>query len=205
MSKIGFDISQTGKNKAGCGYFAYSLIQAIAKIDKENFYTLYKTFGNSFWDNQADKIHCVQQDNFTESPLHSSYEEAKSFWKSEPMSSGSKLQAVDIIHSNNFFCPAQKFIQKKFIFTLHDLSFLEYPEFTTEENRLICFTGVFNASMNADFIVSVSEYSRKHFLKIFPYFPQNKIQTVHEGSRFKKIDVYFMHMPSLKLKGQHSL
>jgi len=26
--KIGFDISQTGQNKAGCGYFADSLILA---------------------------------------------------------------------------------------------------------------------------------------------------------------------------------
>ena len=34
--RIGFDISQTGNGKAGCGYFADSITQQLAKLDSEN-------------------------------------------------------------------------------------------------------------------------------------------------------------------------
>ena len=48
--RIGFDVSQTGNNKAGCGYLAYSLGQTLAKIDMQNEYLMYPTFGNFFFD-----------------------------------------------------------------------------------------------------------------------------------------------------------
>lgn len=48
--RIGFDISQTGNGKAGCGYFADGIIQQLARTDLENEYILYPTFGNFFWD-----------------------------------------------------------------------------------------------------------------------------------------------------------
>jgi hypothetical protein len=38
--RIGFDVSQTGAGKAGCGFFADSLVQALAAVDTENEYVL---------------------------------------------------------------------------------------------------------------------------------------------------------------------
>jgi hypothetical protein len=32
IDAVAYDITQTGKDKAGCGYFAYSLIRALAEI-----------------------------------------------------------------------------------------------------------------------------------------------------------------------------
>ena len=52
--KIGFDISQTGNKKAGCGYFADSLIQALVPRYTENEYILYPHFGTSFWDPKGE-------------------------------------------------------------------------------------------------------------------------------------------------------
>ena len=34
--KVGFDVSQTGKTKAGCGYFAYSLIETLRRRQDGN-------------------------------------------------------------------------------------------------------------------------------------------------------------------------
>jgi len=53
--KIGFDISQTGNNKAGCGFFADALIQELMDLDAENEYILYPRFGTTFWDPEADQ------------------------------------------------------------------------------------------------------------------------------------------------------
>ena len=48
--KIGFDVSQTGSGKAGCGFFADSLIRQLTASDETNEYLLYPTFGGHFWD-----------------------------------------------------------------------------------------------------------------------------------------------------------
>ena len=58
--RIGFDVSQTGGGKAGCGYFADSMILQLAQIDDENEYILYPTFGDFFrnpdWQRSTRKI-----------------------------------------------------------------------------------------------------------------------------------------------------
>jgi glycosyltransferase involved in cell wall biosynthesis len=185
--RIGFDISQTGSTKAGCGYFADSLIKELAKIDSGNQYVLYKTFGDSFWDPCANDISGIHQANFKFGLKHSSLEAAQNFWQNLTDDYGKQLGQPDIIHSNNFFCPERKIEHAKFIFTLYDLSFLEHPESTTERNRLTCFNGVFNASLNADFIIAISNYSRRHFLATFPHYSADKIQVVYPASRFTKI------------------
>jgi glycosyltransferase involved in cell wall biosynthesis len=70
------------------------------------------------------------------------------------------------------------------VYTLHDLAFAEHPEWTTEANWLTCFNGVFDASLHANHIVAVSNYTRQQFLATFPYFPEERISVVHEASRF---------------------
>lgn len=185
--KIGFDVSQTGQSKAGCGYFADSLISHLSAIDQANEYLLYKTFGDSFWDSQLSEVRDIKQTNFKTGLKHSSYQTAKSFWQNLSDSDAIQLGQPDIIHANNFFCPQSKISNIKLVYTLYDLSFLEYPDSTTETNRITCFNGVFNASLNADFIIAISEYSRQHFLNTFPHYPADKIKVVYPASRFLTI------------------
>ena len=183
--KIGFDISQTGSEKAGCGFFAESLIWHLAEIDRENEYILYPTFGNHYLDPHWASSTCrIDQANFKRAPGQKTREAARDFWSNPPDSLEKRLGSPDIIHSNNFFCPTG-LRKTRLVYTLHDLSFLVHPEWTTEENRTACFEGVFNASIFADFIIAVSNYSRSHFLETFPHYPIDRIRTVYEASRFK--------------------
>jgi glycosyltransferase involved in cell wall biosynthesis len=184
--KIGFDISQTGSEKAGCGFFADSLIRHLAEIDRENEYILYPTFGNHYLDPHWNSRTCrLDQPNFRRSPGHKTLRAARDFWNTPPDSMEKYLGSPDIIHTNNFFCP--RGLQKaRLVYTLYDLSFLAHPEWTTEENRIACFEGVFNASIFADFIIAISDYSRNHFLRTFPHYPADRIRTVHPASRFRR-------------------
>jgi glycosyltransferase involved in cell wall biosynthesis len=185
--KIGFDVSQTGKLKAGCGYFADTLIRSLAEIDRENEYILYPTFGDLYWDPDWPSGVCqILRPRFQFWPGHKSLEEAKYFWNHPPADFETRMGAPDLIHSNNFFCPTG-LKNARLVYTLYDLSFLAQPEWTTEENRIGCFKGVFNASLYADLIVSISHYSRDHFLKVFPHYPPNRIAVVHPASRFSGI------------------
>lgn len=183
MVRIGFDISQTGNSKAGCGFFSENLILNLAKYSTENQYILYPTFGDHFWDQNYNNTCRIYQSNFSYGLKHSSLNQAKFFWEHFSDESEKKLGTIDIVHANNFFCPPNM-MQAKLIYTLYDLSFIEHPEYSTEHNRIACFDGIFKASLHADLIIAISHFSREHFLKTFPHYPADKIVVVHPASRF---------------------
>jgi glycosyltransferase involved in cell wall biosynthesis len=182
--KIGFDISQTGNSKAGCGYIAYSLIRAFAGIEYPNEYLQYPTFGDFYFDYEWKKsIEFVRKNNFIRGLSHDQFEDVKNFWNHPPANFEEQLGSPDIIHSNNFFCP--KGLKKaRLVYTLYDLNFITNPDTTTEANRIGCFMGVFRASLYADHIVSISNYTRDHFLSVFPHYPREKISVIPLASRF---------------------
>jgi glycosyltransferase involved in cell wall biosynthesis len=182
--RIGFDTSQTGKAKAGCGWLADSLIRHLAVIDTRNEYVLYPTFGDVFWDVEgpASTIH-IDRPNFRRGLFHATLGEAQAFWRTPPADLETQMGAPDIVHANNFFCP-RGLDNSRLVYTLYDLIFLDHPESTTEANRIACFTGVFGASLRADFIVAISHYSRNHFLETFPHYPPDRIHVAHPASRF---------------------
>ncbi|MDR3476677.1 MAG: glycosyltransferase family 1 protein [Gammaproteobacteria bacterium] len=181
--KIGFDISQTGNSKAGCGFFADNLISHLAEWDKKNQYTLYQTFGDHFWDSEYRQTYAAKTPNFHYGLHHKNAVAAKKFWQAPPANYEAALGNVDILHANNFFCPP-KLRNGKLIYTLYDLSFMEYPDCSTEHNRIACYDGIFKASLTADYIVAISEYTRQHFLTLFPHFPKDRISVVYPASRF---------------------
>ena len=184
--KIGFDISQTGSNKAGCGYFADSLIQTLTGLDSVNDYILYPHFGTSFWDPEGEQTtRRIDLPNVSRKRIGRDFRASMRFWSKLPQDAEERLGNPDIIHSNNYTCPLG-LRQTKVVYTLYDLGFLEYPELTTEENRCKCFEGVFGASIFADFVIPISFSSRNKFLEIFPHYPVERIQTVYLGSRFSE-------------------
>lgn len=187
--KVGFDISQTGPEKAGCGYLTDSLIRNMEKVDRQNNYLLYPTFGDFFWDNHwsADTFQPTAP-NFKRHRGHVSFDDAQAFWKSPPLNLETWLGNPDIVHANNYFCP-DGIQNARLVYTLYDLSFVEAPEWTTEANRLGCFAGVFRASLYADMILAISDYTRHHFLETFPHYPPERVKTIYVASRFNNVSI----------------
>jgi len=179
---VGFDVSQTGERKAGCGYVADGLIRELVKIDPGTHYLLYPTFGDGVWDPRwATSTVRLRQPNVRRASGQRVFSELRRFWRSD--ASDEKLGNPDIVHANNFFCP-MGLRRARLVYTLHDLGFLLHPEWTTEPNRVTCFRGVFSASVCADHIVCVSESTRAHFLASFPHYPVERTSVVHPASRF---------------------
>ena len=116
---IGFDISQTGRTKEGCGYFADSLIRQLAISDSENEYCLYRTFGDSYWDPNFDETCEINLPNFRYGLRHNTIEEARCFWQKPPAEIEKQLGFPNIIHANNFFCPI-KMDEARIVYTLYD-------------------------------------------------------------------------------------
>ena len=182
--RIGFDISQTGSNKAGCGYFADSLILALSDLDTENEYILYPHFGTTFWDPNTERnTRKIDRPNISGKRIGRDFESAFSFWENLPSDAEERLGNPDVIHANNYSCPSG-FKKARVVYTLYDLSFFDYPDLTTEENRSKCFEGVFSAAVSADFILSISEYSLNRFFETYPHYPKERTGVAHLGSRF---------------------
>lgn len=184
--RIVYDITQTGKDKAGCGYFAYSLIRSLAEIDSQNEYILINSFGGNYWDGAASPKACgIHRANFKHGLRHADHTAARIFWHSSHQDLDAVLGNPDIVHSNNFFCPTE-LRHARLIYTLYDLSFIDHPGWTTSANRIVCFDGVYNASLYADTILAISEYSRSHFLRTFPHYPPERVHVVYPASRFTR-------------------
>jgi glycosyltransferase involved in cell wall biosynthesis len=181
--KIAFDISQTGKSKAGYGWFAYSLAHELAQRPESCEMTFLRTFGLSWWDS-ANMDLTIPTDG-AEAHYRAGFalqEEATRFWAQNPKELREQLGAPDIIHSNNFFSLPQ-IPDTRQVYTLYDMTAFDCPQYTTEANRSVCLRGIFKAACNADAIIAISEFTKKSFLDYFDYDPE-RITMVPLGSRF---------------------
>lgn len=184
--KIGFDVSQTCRERAGCGYFADQLIRNLIEIDRENNYLLYPVFYD-YRHPDFKKSTSISAQNVTSMYQNMSWQSLEKLWN-ETDKKDELLGSPDIIHSNNYSCP--KDVTAKVIVTIYDLSYLDCPEFTTNRIRTICFNGAFESSIYADHIITISEFSKKRFLYYFPHYPEEKISVIYPGARtsIKKSD-----------------
>ena len=179
--QIGFDISQTGSSKAGCGYFAHALIKSMLELAPEHRYTLYPSFGDFYFDALLPIFNPYSGRDTHYGPRHLFRETARQFWTRDNVESA--LHNPDVIHANNFWCPTQ-LVSSRLIYTFYDMGFAVEPAWTTEVNRVGCFDGVFRSAMAADWVVAISEASKAHYLSVFPHFPEGRIQVIYPCSRY---------------------
>ncbi|MBM7866613.1 glycosyltransferase [Heliobacterium gestii] len=186
--KIGYDVSQTAENKAGCGFFADQLIHALARVDRKNEYLLYPTFFGYRHPDFLKATFPEENGNVKMLLRDLSFNEVNHWW-SKRGNRMDRLGNPDIIHSNNYSCP--KDVNARIVMTVYDLVYVEVPDLTTEENRLVCFQGIFDASIYADYLIMISEATRKAFIRHFPHYPEDRIKVIPLGSRpsIRKITV----------------
>ena len=84
---IGFDVSQTGSGKAGCGYFADAMIQSMLTLAPEHRYSLFPSFGDFYFDALMPVQNPYSGRDVHYGPRHQSQELASAFW------SGADLEA----------------------------------------------------------------------------------------------------------------
>lgn len=184
--RIGFDISQTCESKSGTGFFADQMIRALAQVDRVNEYTLFPWF-YVYRPQTLEKATHIVQSNFEQKVLRKFSDEESS------------MKRLDIVHSNNFRFPGK--ISAKKVVTLYDVCFMDYPEYTTEANRLFCYKGTLDAMLFADKIIAISEYTKQRLLHFFPFTEENKIEVVYCGNR----NTLLKETDNLKLIGKYGL
>ena len=163
--KIGFDVAQTCAPKAGCGWAADLLAKALVDRAHENEIYLYHHFGAWLNPDTSKGTHLLRpnvEEPFRSMPVGA----ARKLWAAVAAGERELPGNPEIVHANCYQAP--KAGSAKLVFTVYDMSFWIYPEFTTEENRLICQEGTLEAISRAAGFVFISQSTRDEFERIFP-------------------------------------
>jgi glycosyltransferase involved in cell wall biosynthesis len=194
--RIGFDVAQTCVPKAGCGWAIDLLAKALAANAPENEFYLYHHFGRWLNPDTSKGTH-ISESNTTEPMRQMPVGVARELWAAVASGERELPGMPEIVHANCYQAP--KVGSAKLVYTVYDMSFWIHPEFTTEENRLVCQQGTLEALCRAIGLVFISESTRDEFERIFPGLcdRQRLITTVARlASRFANVSTPRSEIPA---------
>lgn len=163
--KIGIDARLTYYRDGGISSYTRQLIRAMERLDKQNHYTIFQ----SRKDKKALSSRFASALLWT--PAHHRIERlALSFelaWR-----------GLDIFHSPDFIPPYRA--AKRHIITVHDLTFLHYPQYLTADSRAYYNAQIEAACRHANHILAVSEATRQDLITML-HVPEQKITVQPHG------------------------
>jgi len=161
--RVAFDVAQTCTQKAGCGYYADSLAQALAETADIERLILLHHFGS--WINFETAAGTAIESERVSAPFKGlSHEAGRDAWKAIQQGTREFPESPQIVHSCSYRAPRTPGIP--LVFTVHDVCFWTHPEFTTEANRIECQTGLLDALKHATGFIFVSKHARDEFEKV---------------------------------------
>lgn len=172
--RIAIDARIAHYTGAGIGQYAVHLAQALARLDRTNQYVLLQSRKDQR--TLVDEPHVQRHGIWT--PSHHRWEQgllAAEFKLFPPV----RRLHIDLLHSTDFI-PPLRLRGFKSVITVHDLAFLRWPHFLTEDSAR--YYGQVEAAVErADHIIAVSESTKNDLVKLLGA-PRNKITVVYEAA-----------------------
>jgi glycosyltransferase involved in cell wall biosynthesis len=166
MTKIGIDARLTYYRDGGISTYIRRLVQALEKLDTQNEYTIFHS--------RKDQKRLSDKFNRAASwtPAHHRIERLA-------LSVELAWRGLDIFHSPDFIAPYRA--AKRHIITVHDLTFLHYPQYLTADSRQYYNEQIANSCQHADHILSVSEATKGDLINMLT-IPEYKISVQPHGA-----------------------
>ena len=161
--KIGIDASLVVGEKAGVGWSTANLIEALARVDHRNQYSLYPFFYHIFDPRFKELVAPARNFSVRFKALPEAW--IRHLWFESRIPRHRLLGKVDVLHSTTFCYPPVH--SGKLVVTIYDISFVNYPECHTEANRIHCLNGTLESSMEADRIIAISQNTKKDLVEYF--------------------------------------
>ncbi|MDI6821815.1 MAG: glycosyltransferase family 1 protein [Actinomycetota bacterium] len=178
--RIGIDVSPAVHQQAGVGRYTQELVKHLLKIDNENEYVLFYYYSGkdprpfAEFPNVRLRPKCIpgraiRLGFFALHKLH--------------LNANFLIGDVDIFHSPDCVLPPLSF---KSILTIHDLTFLLYPQYYTWLNRTHLNTMTPLSAKKALKITADSKNTKRDAINLLKV-PSSKVETVYPGidERFK--------------------
>ncbi|MCJ7691572.1 MAG: glycosyltransferase family 4 protein [Clostridiaceae bacterium] len=181
--RIGIDISRYFDKSGGIGIYAANLLKYLLKIDKNNEYNAYSFFYDCFPPNWKDKRMIGRFKRISKRIVFAQTNLPTTFLKKKWINSSIEykekmLGNVDIIHSTAYMIP--ELFNSKLIVTIHDLSFLIFPEYHTQENYQLVLKNLIYLNSRPYMVICDSEQTKKDVIKYF-HVPEEKLKVIYLG------------------------
>ncbi len=165
--RIGVDARLVYYHQAGIGQYILRLMQALAQINRDDEFILFKS--------RKDKTQIVQQSNFKIQKLYTPSHHRVEAWA---ISVELAPYRLDVLHSPDFIPPA--LLRCPSVITVHDLAFLKYPQLLTRASARY-YGQVEIAASRADHIIAVSQSTKRDTVQLLGV-PEEKITVIYEAA-----------------------
>jgi glycosyltransferase involved in cell wall biosynthesis len=162
MQRIGIDVRLTYYRKGGISTYMRRLVTALEALDNENHYTVFHSRKTT------ESLTQRFQRAALWTPCHHRFE-------SIALSVELARFKLDLLHSPDFIPPLRG--ARRHVITIHDLNFLHYPQYLTEESRRYYNGQIKRAVRQADHILADSAATKTDLVNMLNV-PADKI-TVH--------------------------
>ena len=158
--RIGIFVSLAGRKAGGIESYEHNLVRALARVDQKNEYHVFCT------DQAAADSFRIQQDNFHFHPLR-----PRARWISIPLSLPLQLRAhgCQLLHCT-YVPPLWSPVPS--VFTIHDMSVFEHPEFYHLRHRKILQTLQRHGGRHARHSVCDSQTTQQRAIEWLRITPQ---------------------------------
>jgi len=178
--KITIDVQPVLGKKSGVGQYISGLIYGLGEVDHQNSYFL------SFFDfKRRGSMLSLPGSNFVHRKCFLPGRAVSILWKKFAWPSYNFFFGEsDIFHFPNFIIRPVKRAKK--IVTIHDVSFLRFPEYAEPKNLKFLKNEIRKTVEEANHILTDSRFTEEELIYFFPSAKQ-KVSTVHLGvdARFK--------------------
>jgi glycosyltransferase involved in cell wall biosynthesis len=182
--RIGIDYTAAIRQGAGIGRYTRELVRALAELDRENDYVLFAATGGQ---QPPDED---WPPNFQMRSLPLSDRALAILWHRLRLPLWMELVTgpVDIFHSPDFVLPPVR-RRAKTMLTVHDLSFIRYPQCADANLRAYLNKVVPRSVHRADLVLADSHSTKDDLVELLGVEPK-KIEVVHPGveERFRPIE-----------------
>ena len=191
--RIGIDYTAAARETAGIGRYARELINAVLKLDTRNSYVLMTGsagLGAAWTRQKAKLLQLSSPEHLTIRSLPLTDDWLARIWQRLRVPFPAELITgrVDLFYSPNFILPPL-LPKTPSLLTIHDLSFMRYPETFPEKLRAYLENAVPRSVNRATHIVADSEATRQDLISLLGVAPE-KITPLLLGvsSRFKPLE-----------------
>jgi glycosyltransferase involved in cell wall biosynthesis len=174
MAHIGIDARLNYYRVGGISTYTRQLVSALEKLDSTNRYTVFHSR------KMRDSLVSRFQRASLWTPCHHRIERLA-------LSLELARFRLDVFHSPDFIPPMCG--AKRHVITVHDLAFLLYPQFMTDDSRRYYNAQIQQAVNHADHILAVSEATKRDLISMLNV-PASKITVQLEG-----VDEAFKPLP----------
>lgn len=173
--KVSIELQPCLKNKSGIGIYTYELtkrLQSFGNIEFEG--NIFNFLNRNNIEKDIEGLN-IKKNVCTLFP----YGIYRRIWRHIPIKYNFLFRKkTDIYQFFNFIVPPN--ISGKVITTIHDLTYILYPDTMDEKNRRSLEQDMHHTVINADYIITISESSRRDIIKHLGV-TENKIQVIYPG------------------------